>query len=209
MKLSGLPAGEYEVIEVKAPAGYYRDKTVCIQTAAVAAPEDLSGRPEEIVTVEVKYENAKQEIETPPEKPEAPKPVEIVYHPAVAVTKHADQDVYDPGETVIYHIVVANTGDVEDVYKRQGQAQLKAQVAYYMNNAKTILEGLKAAGYTVSGGVNAPYIWLKTPEGMDSWAFFDYLLENAGVVLSLIHIFSPMRKNTRFWRRTACLSGTV
>ena len=113
VKLSGLPAGEYEVIEVKAPAGYYRDKAACIQTAAVAAPEDLSGRPEEIVTVEVKYENAKQEIETPPEKPEAPKPVEIVYHPAVAVTKHADQDVYDPGETVIYHIVVANTGDVD------------------------------------------------------------------------------------------------
>ena len=113
VKLSGLPAGEYEVIEVKAPAGYYRDKTACIQTAAVAAPEDLSGRPEETVTVEVKYENAKQEIETPPEKPEAPKPVEIVYHPAVAVTKHADQDVYDPGETVIYHIVVANTGDVD------------------------------------------------------------------------------------------------
>ena len=70
----------------------------------------------------------------------------------------------------------------EAVYSPEGQAQLKAQVAYYMNNAKTILERLKAAGYTVSGGVNAPYIWLKTPEGMDSWAFFDYLLENAGVV---------------------------
>lgn len=51
-----------------------------------------------------------------------------------------------------------------------------------MNNAKTILEGLKAAGYTVSGGVNAPYIWLKTPDGMNSWEFFDYLLERAGVV---------------------------
>ena len=70
----------------------------------------------------------------------------------------------------------------EAVYSPEGQAQLKAQVAYYMNNAKTILEGLKSVGYTVSGGVNAPYIWLKTPEGMDSWAFFDYLLENAGVV---------------------------
>ena len=70
----------------------------------------------------------------------------------------------------------------EAVYSPEGQAQLKAQVAYYMNNAKTILEDLKSAGYTVSGGVNAPYIWLKTPEGMDSWAFFDYLLENAGVV---------------------------
>ena len=111
--LSGLPFGEYEVIEVKAPTGYYRDKTECIQTITVAAPEDMSGRPEEIMTVEVKYENAQQEIETPPEKPETPKPMEIVYHPAVAVTKHADQNVYDPGETVIYHIVVANTGDVD------------------------------------------------------------------------------------------------
>ena len=70
----------------------------------------------------------------------------------------------------------------EAVYSPEGQAQLKAQVAYYMNNAKTILEGLKSAGYTVSGGVNAPYIWLNTPEGTDSWAFYDYLLENAGVV---------------------------
>lgn len=51
-----------------------------------------------------------------------------------------------------------------------------------MNNAKTILTGLKDAGYTVSGGVNAPYIWLKTPNQMTSWEFFDYLLEHAGVV---------------------------
>lgn len=51
-----------------------------------------------------------------------------------------------------------------------------------MNNAKVISEGLKAAGYTVSGGVNAPYIWLKTPEGMTSWEFFDYLLDKANVV---------------------------
>lgn len=51
-----------------------------------------------------------------------------------------------------------------------------------MNNAKVIFEGLKEAGYTVSGGVNAPYIWLKTPEGMSSWDFFDHLLEQANVV---------------------------
>ena len=70
----------------------------------------------------------------------------------------------------------------EAVYSPEGKAQLKEQVAYYMKNAKTILEGLKDAGYTVSGGVNAPYIWLKTPHGMNSWEFFDYLLENAGVV---------------------------
>ncbi len=70
----------------------------------------------------------------------------------------------------------------EAVYSKVGREQLKQQVAYYMNNAKYILEGLKSAGYTVSGGVNAPYIWLKAPENMTSWQFFDYLLERANVV---------------------------
>lgn len=70
----------------------------------------------------------------------------------------------------------------EAVYSREGQAQIREQVAYYMKNAEYILDGLKGAGYTVSGGVNAPYIWLKAPDGMTSWEFFDYLLENANVV---------------------------
>ena len=70
----------------------------------------------------------------------------------------------------------------EAVYSEVGKAQLKEQVAYYMKNAKTISNGLKEAGYTVSGGINAPYIWLKTPDQMTSWEFFDYLLENAGIV---------------------------
>ncbi|MGN0465959.1 MAG: LL-diaminopimelate aminotransferase [Lachnospiraceae bacterium] len=70
----------------------------------------------------------------------------------------------------------------EAVYSDAGKEQLKAQVAYYMENAKIIYEGLKGAGYTVSGGVNAPYIWLKTPNKMTSWEFFDYLLETANVV---------------------------
>lgn len=68
------------------------------------------------------------------------------------------------------------------VYTKEGQKQTGEQIAYYMNNAKTILEGLKSAGYTVSGGVNAPYIWLKTPDNMTSWDFFDFLLEKANVV---------------------------
>ncbi|MBR3772711.1 MAG: LL-diaminopimelate aminotransferase [Clostridium sp.] len=68
------------------------------------------------------------------------------------------------------------------VYTEAGKAQLKAQVGYYMNNAKIIYEGLRDAGYSVSGGVNAPYIWLETPKNMKSWEFFDYLLENANVV---------------------------
>lgn len=68
------------------------------------------------------------------------------------------------------------------VYTDAGREQLAKQVAYYMNNAKYIKDGLMEAGYTVSGGVNAPYIWLKAPKGMTSWEFFDYLLENANVV---------------------------
>ena len=51
-----------------------------------------------------------------------------------------------------------------------------------MKNAALIKEGLKDAGYEVFGGVNSPYIWLKTPQNMKSWDFFDYLLENANVV---------------------------
>ena len=70
----------------------------------------------------------------------------------------------------------------EAVYSETGKAQLKEQVAYYMKNAEVIYEGLKSAGYQVSGGVNAPYIWLQTPKGMSSWEFFDYLLERANVV---------------------------
>lgn len=68
------------------------------------------------------------------------------------------------------------------VYSEDGREQLREQIAYYMHNASTILNGLQEAGYTVSGGVNAPYIWLKTPGGMTSWEFFDCLLERAGVV---------------------------
>jgi LL-diaminopimelate aminotransferase len=70
----------------------------------------------------------------------------------------------------------------EAVYSPEGKEQLKKQVAYYMNNAKVIYQGLKDAGYTVSGGVNAPYIWLKTPGNMTSWEFFDFLLEKGNVV---------------------------
>lgn len=70
----------------------------------------------------------------------------------------------------------------EAVYSEAGKAQTKQQVAYYMNNAKTIIEGLKSAGYTVSGGFNAPYVWLETPDGMSSWDFFDYLLTKANIV---------------------------
>lgn len=70
----------------------------------------------------------------------------------------------------------------EAVYSPEGKQQLKEQVSYYMKNAAYIREELADAGFTVSGGVNAPYIWLKTTNGMTSWEFFDYLLERANVV---------------------------
>ena len=70
----------------------------------------------------------------------------------------------------------------EAVYSEAGKAQLREQVAYYMKNAAAIKGGLQNAGFEVFGGVNAPYIWLKTPDQMTSWEFFDYLLEKANVV---------------------------
>ena len=70
----------------------------------------------------------------------------------------------------------------EAVYSEEGKKQTKEMVARYMENAKIIVEGLKEAGYKVSGGVNSPYAWLETPEGMTSWEFFDFLLEKANIV---------------------------
>jgi|HigsolmetaAR203D_1030402.scaffolds.fasta_scaffold05018_6 LL-diaminopimelate aminotransferase len=68
------------------------------------------------------------------------------------------------------------------LYTPEGKAQIAALVDYYMANAKLILDGLKSVGIEAFGGVNAPYIWLKTPEGVDSWAFFDKLLREAHIV---------------------------
>ena len=89
----------------------------------------------------------------------------------------------------------------EAVYSPEGKAQLKEQVAYYMNNAQYILKGLQEAGFTVSGGVNAPYIWLKAPNGMTSWEFFDYLLENVNVVGTPGSGFGPSGEH--YFRLTA------
>ena len=70
----------------------------------------------------------------------------------------------------------------EAVYSMEGQKQIKENIKYYLENAKIIKTGLQEAGYTVYGGVNSPYIWLKVPDGMKSWEFFDMLLEKANVV---------------------------
>jgi LL-diaminopimelate aminotransferase len=68
------------------------------------------------------------------------------------------------------------------IYSPEGKEQIKSLVDYYMTNAAIIRDGLASLGLEVFGGVNAPYIWLKTPNGMDSWSFFDKLLSEANIV---------------------------
>ncbi|QLE39512.1 LL-diaminopimelate aminotransferase [Nostoc sp. C052] len=70
----------------------------------------------------------------------------------------------------------------EAVYSEEGQAQIKGLVSFYLENAKIIREKLTAAGLSVYGGVNAPYVWVKTPNGLSSWEFFDKLLQTVNVV---------------------------
>lgn len=70
----------------------------------------------------------------------------------------------------------------EAVYSEEGKKQVREVIAYYQNNAKVIYNGLKDLGYEVFGAVNSPYIWLKTPDNMGSWEFFDMLLHKVQVV---------------------------
>ena len=70
----------------------------------------------------------------------------------------------------------------EAVYSEAGRREVLDQIAYYMGNARIIYDGLRQAGYEVFGGVNSPYIWLRVPEGMTSWDYFDLLLTRANVV---------------------------
>ncbi len=70
----------------------------------------------------------------------------------------------------------------EAIYTEEGKKQIRENINYYLENAKIIKNGLQEAGFTVYGGVNSPYVWLKVPEGMTSWEFFDNLLEKANVV---------------------------
>ena len=70
----------------------------------------------------------------------------------------------------------------EAIYTPEGKQQVRANIDYYMENARTMKQGLEAAGLKVFGGVNSPYIWLKTPDGMGSWKFFEQMLYEANVV---------------------------
>ena len=79
----------------------------------------------------------------------------------------------------------------EATFSTEGQKQIKETIAFYLNNARIIKEGLAAAGLTVYGGINAPYIWAQTPKGISSWDFFDVLLKRACVVTTPGAGFGP------------------
>ncbi len=79
----------------------------------------------------------------------------------------------------------------EAVYSPEGKRQVEETLAFYRENARVIREGLVAAGLTVSGGVDSPYIWAKTPDQMPSWDFFDRLLRQANVVTTPGAGFGP------------------
>ena len=70
----------------------------------------------------------------------------------------------------------------EAVYSQEGKNEVQNLVDFYMNNAEIMINRLKNAGFNVYGGVNAPYVWLKVPDNMSSWDFFDFLLEKSNVV---------------------------
>ncbi len=89
----------------------------------------------------------------------------------------------------------------EAIYSEAGRKEVREQVSYYMGNAKIIYEGLKEAGFEVYGGVNAPYIWLRTPGELTSWEFFDLLLEKANVVGTPGSGFGPSGEH--YFRLTA------
>lgn len=79
----------------------------------------------------------------------------------------------------------------EAVYSPEGFKQTREDIAYYKENARIIREGLESIGLTVFGGVDAPYIWLKAPEGMTSWELFDLLLEKVNIVSTPGSGFGP------------------
>ena len=70
----------------------------------------------------------------------------------------------------------------EATYSEDGKQQIRENINAYLENAKIIKDGLEKAGFTVYGGVNSPYVWLKVPDGMTSWEFFDKLLEEVHIV---------------------------
>ena len=87
------------------------------------------------------------------------------------------------------------------VYSEEGRRQVRETIGFYLENARIIKQGLRDAGFTVYGGENAPYIWMKTPDGLSSWDMFDRLLKDANVVGTPGSGFGPSGEG--FFRLTA------
>ena len=99
----------------------------------------------------------------------------------------------------------------EAVYSAEGKAQIKETIDYYMTNAKIMKEGLETTGLKVYGGVNAPYLWVKTPNGLSSWRFFEQMLYEANVVGTPGVGFGPSGEGyirlTAFGERNDCIEA--
>lgn len=96
----------------------------------------------------------------------------------------------------------------EAIYTPKGREQVKANIDYYLENARTMKESLEAAGLKAYGGINSPYIWLKTPKGVSSWLFFEQMLYEANVVSTPGAGFGPSGESyirlTAFGRHEDC-----
>ena len=99
----------------------------------------------------------------------------------------------------------------EAIYSKEGKQQVRETIDYYMENARIMREGLTAAGIHVFGGKNAPYLWVKTPEGFTSWQFFDHLLNEANIVSTPGVGFGPSGEGylrlTAFGQREDCIEA--
>ena len=99
----------------------------------------------------------------------------------------------------------------EAIYSKEGKQQVRETIDYYMENARIMREGLTAAGIQVFGGNNAPYLWVKTPEGFTSWQFFDHLLNEANIVSTPGVGFGPSGEGylrlTAFGQREDCIEA--
>lgn len=99
----------------------------------------------------------------------------------------------------------------EAIYSKEGKQQVRETIDYYMENARIMRQGLTAAGIQVFGGKNAPYLWVKTPEGFTSWQFFDHLLNEANIVSTPGVGFGPSGEGylrlTAFGQREDCIEA--
>ena len=99
----------------------------------------------------------------------------------------------------------------EAIYSKEGKQQVRKTIDYYMENARIMREGLTDAGIQVFGGKNAPYLWVKTPEGFTSWQFFDHLLNEANIVSTPGVGFGPSGEGylrlTAFGQREDCIEA--